>query len=380
MIRSAPALLIAASLFLSGPARSQTVSPEVQNLYQQAQAAAANNQPETAVRDYQKILTLAPGLAPAYNNLGRLLFNLNRFPEAIEVLNKGLAINPAMAPARVILGASYLEQRQYALALKSLQTAVQALPEDHLARMSLVRTLLALSKPDQAVVQLDALLAADPMDQEAWYLSGKLHLQLSEQAFSRVQQLDPNTAVAHVMEGEVMESMQNTSGAIAAYKQAVAVAGEDTAPLEHLADAYWLTGDWTHAREQLAALTEREPANCSVHWKLANSMDELGERPDDAMKQLNTALSVCPDMAQAHAERARLLLRLGHAAEAIPDLQSAEKIAPDEPSVQQLYAQAYRALGDKAKAEAANQRFLALQAAEHQAKEGHAHMVLNANQ
>ncbi len=380
MPRQLTALLLAACLLPSLRAHAQNVTPEVQALYQQAQQAAAANQPEAAVRDYRRIIALAPDLAPAYNNLGRLLFNLNRFPEAIDMLLKGLTLKPDMAPASMILGASYLEQGQYQQALGPLQTAVQALPEDHFARMSLVRTLLALNKPDEAVVQLNTLLAADPKDQQAWYLSGKLHLQLSEQAFAQVQKLDPNTAIAHIMEGEVMESMQNTSGAVAAYKQAIAAAGDDPTPLEHLADAYWHTGDWTHAREQLGLLTAREPANCAAHWKLANSLDELGVEPDIAGRELKTALAACPDLAQARAERARLLIRTGHAKDAIPDLEAAEKLAPDEPSVQQLYAQAWRALGDKPKADAASRRFLALEAAMHKQKEDHAHMVIQANQ
>jgi len=40
---------------------------------------AEGRSPEAAVADYEKILKLAPELAPAYNNLGRLFYNLGRY-------------------------------------------------------------------------------------------------------------------------------------------------------------------------------------------------------------------------------------------------------------------------------------------------------------
>ena len=98
------------------------------------------------------------------------------------------------------------------------------------------------------------------------------------------------------------------------------------------------------------------------------------------MAQLKLALDACPALPQAHAERARLLLRTGKPAEALPDLAAAERGAPEEPTVQQLYAQAYRALGDKPRADQANARFQQLQAREHLAKETHAASVLRSNQ
>ena len=60
-------------------AQSQTVSPEVQQLYAAAQAAQANQDLKLAEADYRRILQLAPNLGPAYNNLGRILFNEARY-------------------------------------------------------------------------------------------------------------------------------------------------------------------------------------------------------------------------------------------------------------------------------------------------------------
>ena len=140
------------------------------------------------------------------------------------------------------------------------------------------------------------------------------------------------------------------------------------------------TGDWPRAQEQLRLLIAKQPGNCYAHWKLANALDEQGEAAEAGLKEVNTALEQCPALAQARAERARLLLRSGKPSEAVPDPQAAEKAAPDEPSVQRLLAQAYRALGDKPRADAANQKFVQLEQAEHAQKERKAARVVEATQ
>ena len=383
MLQSLPALVLSGLLVCSGlpPALpAQEVSPEVQALYAKAQAAQARNDNDAAVASYRRILKLAPDLSAAYNNLGRLLFNLGRYSESIDVLSKGLAIAPDMHPAQVMLGASYLQLGQLNEAVAPLSAGVAAMPDDRFARISLARALIGLHKPEDALVQLSGILNTTPKDQEAWYLVGKLHLDLSQQAFATVQAIDPNAPLAHELEGEIMDSLGNTAGAVAAYKQAIAGAGSDPGPLQHLADLYWRTGDWAHAREQYTVLLGREPGNCAAHWRMANSLDQLSEPPEVPMHELNESLTQCPWLAQARAERARLLLRLNRPKEALPDLEAAEKAAPNEPTVQQLLARTYRALGDPQRADAANKRYLELDHAMHAASERHASAVIQANQ
>ncbi len=355
-------------------------SPEVQTLYAHAQAAQAGNQPDQALADYRRILALDPSLAPAYNNLGRLLFNLGRYSEAVPVLQKGVALAPGMSPAQIMLGAAYLHLDQPEKALVPLQKGVAALPADRFARLTLARTLADLNRPADAVAELQALVHLDPKDQEAWYLLGKQHLQLSQQAFAKVEALDPNSPLTHQLDGEIMESMQNTPGAIDAYMQALSADPNNSSALNHLADLYWHTGDWAHAREQLTRLLSVEPGNCFAHWKLADTLDHLAEPPEAALAEVNTALAQCPEIPQAHAERARLLLRQGKPAAALPDLQIAEKAAPQEASVQHLLAQTYRALGNKAAADAADARFRQLEAQNRQHEEQKATRVLQSTQ
>ncbi len=360
-------------------AAAQDPSPRVLELYERARAEQASGADDAAVADYVEIIRLSPKLAAAYNNLGRLYYNTGHYNEAIPVLQRGLRIDPSMHPAEAMLGSCYYQIGQYDKADALLQSAVRAMPDDRFVRLTLVRTLIRLGRSDDAIRQLQMLATKDPKDQEAWYMLGKLQLQLSQEAFARVHAIDPDAPLAHELSGEIMESMKNTPGAIAEYKKAVAASPTDTGALEHLADAYWHSGAWPQAREGFVAYLKQDPANCFAHWKLANTLDELGESADEALAQTDIALKTCPALAQARVERARILLRLGRAPDALPELLLAEKSAPDESSIQSLLARTYKALGDTQHATEANAKFQRLQQAEHTAAETHAADVLGAN-
>ena len=149
-----------------------------------------------------------------------------------------MTLEPGLPPAELMLGASLLKQDRLPEARTALQTAVEALPRDRFARVTYARVLTRLDRPQEAVTQLEAALAADGNDQEAWYLLGKLHLELSKQAFAKVQAIGPDTLLAHELQGELDEDLRNTPAAITEYKQAVALAPRDPEPLERLADVY----------------------------------------------------------------------------------------------------------------------------------------------
>src|ERR1700688_3903796 len=75
------------------------VTPAVQRLYAQANAASQNGDDASAIEKYRSIIKLAPHLAAAYNNLGVLYFNQHDYAHAAEVLKRGLELNSDMSTA-----------------------------------------------------------------------------------------------------------------------------------------------------------------------------------------------------------------------------------------------------------------------------------------
>src|SRR5580704_10072026 len=91
------------TLAVAGQANDE-VTPEVQQLYAQAKAAQQHGDSSAAIEKYRAMIKLAPHLAAAYNNLGMLYFDQHDYPNASEVLQRGMELNPNMPSAAAMLG------------------------------------------------------------------------------------------------------------------------------------------------------------------------------------------------------------------------------------------------------------------------------------
>jgi predicted Zn-dependent protease len=214
--------------------------------------------------------------------------------------------------------------------------------------MALARTLVGLGKYDAATPYIKSYLDRHPKDQDAWYLLGKTYLQLSEDALLKIQEIDPNSVVAHEEAGEIDESMHNYDGALVEYKKAVDMAPHQPGTHMHMANTFWLTSQWDSAQAEFKAELTNDPNNCTARWRLANAILEANGPPEDALSNLNQAIERCPKLMQARVDRARALIKLNRHQEALPDLLLAEKDSPKEPSIHFLLSQVYKAAGQTA--------------------------------
>lgn len=350
---------ICGSLFLclATPLLAQSaaneVTPAVQQLYSEAKAAQQQGDDNAAIDKYRQMIRLAPHLAPAYNNLGMLYFNHRQYTEAVPVLERGLHLNPDMGTAVALLGLSYFELGEDQKAQPLLERALRANPADGNVQISLAHVLLNLRKNQEAIHSLNDYLARNPKDQQAWYLLGKTYLQMSEDALGKVNQIDPNSYVAHEVAGEIDQSMHNYDGALVEFKKAVDLAPQTAGTHLRLGNVYWVMGKWQSAQDEFRSELAIAPTDCIARWKLANSILAANGSTDDALADLNQSIKHCPTIMQARVDRARALVKLNRNPEALPDLLLAEKDSPDEPSIHFLLASVYRAQGraDDAKRE-----------------------------
>jgi tetratricopeptide (TPR) repeat protein len=347
-------LLALLVLFVSAIANAQShsdeVSPEVQRLYAEANEAQQANDTATAVEKYRAIIKLAPHLAAAYNNLGMLYFNDRDYEHAAETLERGLKLHVSMPTATAMLGLSYYQLGQNAKAEPLIKTALSSKPGDNQLELSLAQIQIKQSQYQPATLTLNHFLERNPKDQNAWYLLGKTYLQMSQDALVKVNQIDPNSVVAHEITGEIDESMHNYDLALVEYGKAIELAPNQPGTHLHKANTYWLMQNFDAAEKEFTAELAVDPNNCSAEWKLANSMLELNEPAEKALGELNQAVSHCPTLMQARVDRARALVRLDRHQEALPDLKLALAETPNEPSIHFLLASVYHAAGDQAQA------------------------------
>ncbi len=353
------------SLALSSPilAQSNPYSNDarVQELYAQAKAAEARGDLASAAQLYESLLQVSPRLAPACNNLGALYLKLHEYRKAAAILERGLRINPKMFSAFALLGIARYEMGDYAGARRSLEAALGANPKDENVELFLANDLIKLDELNLAADHLRQLSQRQPTNQEIWYLLGKVHMKLSEQALSKLNEIDPNSVWSHEISGEVMESMKNYDGALIEYKKAVELAPQKSGTHYLLGNAYWSLSMWDAATEQFHAELTNDPANCLAQWKIGNIVLEQRGNPEEALANVEKALDICPNLVAARVDRGRALMKLDRHAEAVKDLEMAEKSDPAEPSTHFLLAQTYRALGRTEEAQAEMKLFSKLE-------------------
>ena len=335
--------------------------PRVQELYGQAKTAQSRGDIATAIGRYEEILRIAPRLGPAYNNLGALYFRQREYRKAAKVLEAGLKISPAMPSASALLGISLFEMGEYGKARPRLETALRANAGDNNAEMYLVHDLTKLGDYEAAEIHLRQLAGRDPKNQEVWYLLAKLHMKLSEQALAKMNAIDPHSVLAHELSGEMMEAMNNYDGAVVELKKAVEMAPQRPGTHYKLGDAYWNLSQWDSATEQFQAELSVDPANCMARWKIGAVVLQKNGSTEEALANMNKALSMCPSLTDARVDRARALIKLNRNAEAATDLEAAAKADPAEPSIHFLLAKVYRSLGRAQDAQAEMQAFSKLE-------------------
>jgi len=337
------------------------VTPAVQQLYIQAKAAQQSGDDAAAIEKYRAILKAAPHLAAAYNNLGMLYFNEHDFAHAAEILKRGLELHADMPTASAMLGMSYFQLGAFDKAEPLLRKAIKANPDDNQLEMMLIHTFINSGKPEEAASHLNSFLKRNPKNQEAWYMLGKTYLHLSEDALAKINEIDPNSVVAHEISGEIDASMHNYDLALVEYKKAVDLAPQLPGTHMHMGETYWSIGKWKSAQTEFKAELVNDPNNCIAHWKLANSMLEANDSNDEALTELNTSIERCPTLMQARVDRARALVRLGKHPDALPDLLMAEKDSPREPTIHFLLGAVYRAQGKSAEAQQEMKTYATLQ-------------------
>src|SRR6267378_51646 len=344
-----------------GQSNADANDERVQTLYSQAKSAEARGDLAAAAANYESLLQIAPRLGPAYNNLGSLYLRQREYKKAADVLEKGLKIDPKMFSAAALLGISRYEMGDYAGARASLEAALRGNSNDDNAELFLANDLMKLDELNLAVEHLRKLAKRQPANQEIWYLLGKVHMKLSEQALSRLNEIDPNSVWVHEISGEVMESMKNYDGALIEYRKAVEMAPQKSGTHYLLGNAYWSLSMWDAANEQFQMELINDPANCLAQWKIGNIVLEQRGNPQEALANVEKALNICPNLMGARLDRGRALMKLDRQAEAVKDLEAAEKSDPAEPSTHFLLAQTYRALGRTQEAQAEMKLFSKLE-------------------
>lgn len=168
----------------------------------------------------------------ARNNLGWHLWLAGRTPEAIDQIIHALAIEPNHEKARQNLSMILMDSRtvlepdQMVEAAEVLRVIATVRSDDAIAWHALGKTMLKLGEVDQARLDLERAVKADPADAAAWMHLGQVRMQMSDlpsaiDALTKAVEFDPSVAQAWLSLGAARLESGDAPGAVAACRKAV---------------------------------------------------------------------------------------------------------------------------------------------------------------
>jgi tetratricopeptide (TPR) repeat protein len=326
------------------------VTPELRQHVEAGLKARSAGDADGAIREFRRVVELAPELPAAYVNLGAAYLDKKDYADAIPPLRKALELSANLPGAHGMLGSALLAQGYAAEAVPHLEKA-QA---DDLLGVALLES----GRPREAADRLEAASQKRPDDPDLMYYLGVAHSQIAKEFFERLRSKYPDSPHTQQMLGDELAAMGNRDGAIKRLRAAIA-ARRDLHGV-HLAIGELLleSGDYEGAEREFRAEAELAPGSAAAWYKLGVVLMNRGQTRA-AVEELRRANTLQPDMPETLVDLGKTIAPT-EPAEAeklfrrVLELESDSKLA--ETSHYQL-AQIYRKQGRTADAERETKAF-----------------------
>jgi len=330
--------LLYLSCMLSSLVVAQTDASDVQRYAEAGQNALANGHYEEAERAYEKLRDLEPGVAEVHANLGLIYFQERKFKQAVPALSQALKLKPALPKTSLLLAMSLSELSRYGEALPGLEKGFRQSTDPAIKRMcglQLLRTYTGLRRDNKAVEVALELNRLYPDDPEVLYHTGKIFGNFAFLSMQKLAQVAPASVWRHQAEAEANESQGSYDAAISEYRQVLSV--DPRRPGVHYRLGRSLLArsrqnntpdDTASASKEFEQELELDPGNANAAYELAEIHRNAGEF-DLAQEFFEQALSDYPEFAEAHLGLAAVFMSMQKPGVALPHLQQAVSLNPE---------------------------------------------------
>ncbi len=133
---------------------------------------------EAAQAAYEAAIEKFPDFRRAHKNLGLLLVQQQDFAGGAKHIARAIELGDRGGRSYGLLGYCYINLESYYAAEAAYRNAIMQDPESRDWKLGLARSLLAMSKHQEAVALFDGMIAEDPEDATAWMLQANAYLSL----------------------------------------------------------------------------------------------------------------------------------------------------------------------------------------------------------
>jgi tetratricopeptide (TPR) repeat protein len=295
-----------------------------------------------AAQQYQAILAASPDDADALHLLGVLAHQLGNHRQAIELIDRAVALRPGTAVYRANLAEIHRTAGQFDAAVAHCRAALELAPDNPDARHCLGLLLLAGNQPEAAAAEFREALRLRPDFASACNnLGNALRLRgEKEQAlahFRRAVQIDPNLAEGHSNLGQFLLEHKQLDEALIHCRHAVRLQPNFAEAHSNLGNVLREMNRLDEAKRCYTKALRLGPGIGMIYNNMAQALQEEGKL-DDALAWYQEASCRDPNSARIHTNMASALVEQGKKDEAIARYELALRLGPS-------YAEAHNGLG-----------------------------------
>ena len=297
---------------------------------------------DSAVKAYERAISIKPDYYKAHFNLGGVLQELGHLDAAVKSFNQALTINPNYAEAHNNIGNVFRELNQLDDAINSYEKAIIIQPDYIEAQYSLGRTFQDLNKIDSAIKCYKEILIIKPDFAEMHNNLGVLFQELGQMDFAtehleKALLIMPKFAEAHNNLGNVLKNLGRLDEALSCYEIAISIKPEYAEAHFNLGIIFQEIEKFNEALDQYEKTIAIKPDYAEAHNNLGIILKEVG-RIDSSIKSFNQALIINPSYVEANYNLGASFHELGQFNKAIKQFEKTISIKED-------YAEAHNNLG-----------------------------------
>ena len=302
---------------------------------------------------YWAAVAVRPGSAPAHNNLGLALRDLERLDEAIREFHNAIEINPNLLSAHINLSNALMDKGRLDEAIAECQRAIDLSPKLAFAHTNLGIVLHAKGQLDEAIAEYHKAIDIDPKDTLAHYnlgnaLTAKNRQEEAIAEYQKAVDLDPEYADAHNNLGIALLHKGRVDDAIAKYYKAIDLLSDRDPKLaavyQNLGYGLRLKGGLDEEIAEHRKTISLHPTHAPAHFNLGSALYTKG-LVDEAIAEYRLAIALDPKNSKAHNNLASALVDKGRHDEAIAEYRIAIHVDPKNSKAHYNLGNALKAKG-----------------------------------
>jgi tetratricopeptide (TPR) repeat protein len=347
---------LAVALLCAGACGAQTAQSP-QDLLKEAIRLQQAGKFDDAIRDYRQILDKYPDIPEIRSNLGAALAGEGRYSEAIVEYERALSLKPD-PQVRLNLALAYYKTSRLTDAIGALQKVRQEAPANFQALTLLADCHLRLGHNKEVIGLLDSAGQTEANSPALIYLLGTALVRDGQTTRGQliIDKILKNgdSAEARLLMGTTKYMVGDFSGALGDLQKAVELNPNLPDVYSYYGLALLSTGDQAGARKAFERELERNPNNFDANLRMGVILRQDNDN-ETAARYLRHALQIRPGDLGVRYQIAAMELSEGQVKQAIHDLESILKEAPQFTEAHVSLATAYyrekrKADGDRERA------------------------------